>query len=75
MRRGGRPEVELLGQIDTTPPACNGSPLPPGEAPDKQPWPDQWLTAMNEVNPNVVVVLAGRWEVVDREYNGNGPTS
>ena len=25
---------------------------------------------MNEVKPNVVVLLAGRWEVVDREYQG-----
>ena len=26
--------------------------------------------AINEVKPNVVVLLAGRWEVVDREYRG-----
>ena len=25
---------------------------------------------MNAVKPNVVVLLAGRWEVVDREYQG-----
>ncbi len=25
---------------------------------------------MNEVKPNVVVLLAGRWEVADREYQG-----
>jgi hypothetical protein len=25
---------------------------------------------MNEVRPNVVVLLAGRWEVADREYQG-----
>ncbi len=64
------PEVELLGQIDATPPACNGSLLQPGEAATDRPWPYQWLSAMSEANPNVVVVLAGRWEVVDREYNG-----
>ena len=30
---------------------------------------------MAEVQPNVVVLLAGRWEVVDREYQGYGRTS
>ena len=64
------PAVQLLGQVDTTPSACNGSPLTPGEPPDEQPWQYQWLAAMGEVKPNVVVVLAGRWEVVDREYQG-----
>jgi peptidoglycan/LPS O-acetylase OafA/YrhL len=64
------PAVELLGAIDVTPPACNGTPLTPGEPASSQPWQDQWLTAMSTVHPNVVVVLAGRWEVVDREYKG-----
>ena len=64
------PEVELMGARDTTPSACNGSPLSSGEPLDQQPWPFQWLNAMNEVKPNVVVLLAGRWEVVDREYQG-----
>ncbi len=65
------PEVELMGTRDATPPACNGSPVQPGEPADQQPWDSQWLDAMNEVKPNVVVLLAGRWEVVDREYQGN----
>jgi peptidoglycan/LPS O-acetylase OafA/YrhL len=64
------PAVELLGAIDQTPPPCDGSPLTPGEPAASQPWQDQWLTAMSVVKPNVVVVLAGRWEVVDREYQG-----
>jgi lysophospholipase L1-like esterase len=64
------PEVDLLGTHDTTPQACNGSPLTPGEPADDRPWPYQWLDAMNEVKPNVVVLLAGRWEVADREYQG-----
>ena len=42
---------------------------PAGRRPT-QPWPNQWLTAINQVKPNVVVLLAGRWEVVDREYQG-----
>jgi hypothetical protein len=64
------PEVEDLGARDSTPSACNGSQLTPGEPVDQQPWPYQWLGAINTVHPNVVVVLAGRWEVVDREYQG-----
>ena len=64
------PEVELLGQHDATPAACNGSAYDPGEPAANQPWPYQWLSAMGEVHPNVVVLLAGRWEVVDREYQG-----
>jgi peptidoglycan/LPS O-acetylase OafA/YrhL len=64
------PEVELMGARDETPNACNGTPYSPGEPPAQQPWPDQWLSAIGEVKPNVVVLLAGRWEVVDREYQG-----
>ena len=64
------PEVQLMGTRDVVPPACDGSPLQPGESPDKRPWQYQWGDAINEVKPNVVVLLAGRWEVVDREYQG-----
>jgi peptidoglycan/LPS O-acetylase OafA/YrhL len=64
------PEVEVLGARDTTPSACNGSPYVPGEPSASQPWPYQWLNAMGETKPNVVVLLAGRWEVVNREYQG-----
>ena len=65
------PEVELMGARADTPPACNGSPPIAGEPADALPWPDQWAAAINEVKPNVVVLLAGRWEVVDREYRGS----
>ena len=64
------PEVELLGARGSTPPACNGSPLVAGSPSDSQPWPYQWLATLSEVRPNVAVLLAGRWEVVDREYQG-----
>ena len=64
------PEVEVMGARDATPPACDGSALTPGEPANKRPWPYQWLDAISVVHPNVVVVLAGRWEVVDREYQG-----
>ncbi len=64
------PEVQLMGTRDATPPACNGSSLYPGEPEASQPWQYQWLDAINVVKPNVAVLLAGRWEVVDREYQG-----
>jgi len=64
------PEVELMGSRDATPSACDGSPYTPGEPIADQPWQNQWTDSINSVEPNVVVLLAGRWEVVDREYNG-----
>jgi peptidoglycan/LPS O-acetylase OafA/YrhL len=64
------PEVQLMGARDSTPPACNGAPPVAGGTPTQMPWTQQWQEAMTEVKPNVVVLLAGRWEVVDREYQG-----
>jgi peptidoglycan/LPS O-acetylase OafA/YrhL len=64
------PAVELMGARDSTAMACNGTPFVPGSPLDKQPWPYQWLGYMAQAHPNVVVLLAGRWEVVDREYQG-----
>ncbi len=64
------PAVELMGTRDITPSACNGSALTPGEPIADQPWPYQWIDSIDSVKPNVVVLLAGRWEVVDREYQG-----
>jgi peptidoglycan/LPS O-acetylase OafA/YrhL len=65
------PEVELMGARDATPSACNGTPYSPGEPAAQQPWPNQWLSAITTVKPNVAVLLAGRWEVLDREYQGS----
>jgi len=64
------PAVELLGAHDATPSACDGSPYTPGEPAADQPWSYQWQAAINKAKPNVVVLLAGRWEVDDREYRG-----
>jgi peptidoglycan/LPS O-acetylase OafA/YrhL len=64
------PVVNSKGQRADTPPACDGAPATPGEPEGSQPWPTQWLDSINQVKPNVVVLLAGRWEVVDREYQG-----
>jgi peptidoglycan/LPS O-acetylase OafA/YrhL len=64
------PEVELMGVRDITSSACDGSPLVNGTKLNLQPWPYQWLNAMSVTRPNVVALLAGRWEVVNREYQG-----
>ena len=34
------------------------------------PWPQAWPRWLREVRPNVVVLLAGRWEVMDRLFRG-----
>ena len=64
------PAVESQGAQFRTPPMCDGSPAPPNTPLDDQPWPIQFEVGMYAVRPNVVVVLAGRWEDVDREYEG-----
>ena len=50
-------------------PACSGPPAPTDDPNLVTPWATQW-TQDRAVHPNVVVVGAGRWEVVDRLYQG-----
>jgi len=64
------PEVELMGERYTTTSVCDGTPYSPSEPLKQQPYPYQWLSAMGVTRPNVVVLLAGRWEDVNREYDG-----
>ncbi len=64
------PQVELMGTLYDTPMACGGTGVAAGGPAANAPWPTQWLASINFVKPNVVVLLAGRWEVVDREYQG-----
>jgi len=64
------PEVELMGTQYSPPAACDGAPTPAGAPANDQPWQTQWMAAIKDEKPNVVVLLAGRWEVVDREYKG-----
>ncbi len=64
------PEVELMGTQYSPPAACDGAPTPAAAPANDQPWQTQWMAAIRDEKPNVVVLLAGRWEVVDREYNG-----
>ncbi len=58
------PAVELLGAVDETPPACNGTPLTPGEPAASQPWQDQWLNSdVGRCSPtwSSYWPAAGRW--------------
>jgi peptidoglycan/LPS O-acetylase OafA/YrhL len=64
------PAMEVLGVRLQAPPMCDGSPAAPKAPLYNLPWPIQFEVGMYAVKPNVVVVLAGRWEVVDREYKG-----
>jgi hypothetical protein len=64
------PEVEVMGQRDSVGPACNGTTPAPGAPLGQQPWLVQWQHEIAQDHPNVVVLLAGRWEVLNREYQG-----
>jgi hypothetical protein len=64
------PGVRFGGKYYLDHSECNGAPVPRKEPLKKRPWPIQWKAALSKEHPNVAVVLAGRWEVVDRAYDG-----
>lgn len=64
------PEERLMGVPYYPKSDCNGSAATPGEPLSAQPLKEKWMSALAEYHPKVVVLLAGRWEVVDRVYNG-----
>ena len=39
-------------------------------SPPQQQWPDLWRAEIAKDSPNVVMILAGRWEVSNRTYDG-----
>jgi peptidoglycan/LPS O-acetylase OafA/YrhL len=39
-------------------------------SPESSQWPAQWAGNIAAFRPNVVMILAGRWEVMDREIDG-----
>jgi len=49
---------------------CRGTTPPPRTPLADQPWQVQWQSLLSTYHPNVGVLLAGRWETVDRQYNG-----
>ena len=63
-------EVQDMGAVDTVVPACGGPPAPNDPPSEVIPWATQWAEEIAQLHPNVVVEGAGRWEVVDRLYQG-----
>src|SRR5580698_6906915 len=64
------PEVQVMGALDSIVPACGGPPAPNDDLSLIIPWATQWAQEIAEIHPNVVVEGAGRWELVDRLYQG-----
>jgi peptidoglycan/LPS O-acetylase OafA/YrhL len=56
-------EFELKGVDAPMATACS-------DGPSDKLWPHLWLTDIANYKPNVVIILAGRWEVVNRTYDG-----
>jgi peptidoglycan/LPS O-acetylase OafA/YrhL len=56
-------QVQIQGVDDPSASECNGSR-------STQQWPQQWESWIQKFDPNVVMVLAGRWEVSNRTYHG-----
>jgi hypothetical protein len=46
-----------FGQVTNDPPACHG-------------WPQRWRHDVLRYDPDVAVLLVGRWELMDRVHNG-----
>ncbi|HTT87495.1 MAG TPA: SGNH/GDSL hydrolase family protein, partial [Acidimicrobiales bacterium] len=57
-------EFRLKGVDAPMPPACSG-------APSDDSWAQRWRTDIALYQPNVVIILVGRWEVADRTSNGS----
>jgi peptidoglycan/LPS O-acetylase OafA/YrhL len=58
-------QVEEKGVDTAMDPRCRG-----GSAPANTQWPDLWKADIAKDHPNVVMILAGRWEVSNRSYDG-----
>ncbi len=57
-------EYEAGGVTDVMVPPCNSSSPPSAQ------WPAQWKDDLDQFRPNVVMILAGRWEVMNRLIDG-----
>jgi hypothetical protein len=64
------PVVVVTGIYDPPPKPCLGNAPAPRAPVTSQPLPVQWKAALVANHPSVVVLLAGRWETVDRVYGG-----
>ncbi|GAY14524.1 membrane protein [Mycobacterium sp. shizuoka-1] len=41
------------------------------QKPECDTWPERWAQRIGHDRPDVVLMMVGRWEVVDRKWNGN----
>jgi hypothetical protein len=64
------PAVEYMGVRAIPAAICRGTAPAPGTPLDQRSVPDAWRHDIAVSHPNVVALLAGRWEVVDRQYQG-----
>ena len=62
------PIVVVTGIYDPPPLPCLGKTPDPDAPLTSQPLPVQWEAALVANHPNVVVLLAGRWETINRVY-------
>ena len=53
--RGG--PYRYFGAVEQQPPECDD-------------WPDEWARVVAETQPHVVLLVVGRWEVMDRTFEG-----
>src|ERR1700735_3483019 len=58
-------QVQEKGVDSAVDARCRG-----GSVPAKTQWPALWKADLAKDNPNVVMILAGRWEVSNRTYEG-----
>lgn len=79
-------QVRPTGKVSTVARPCNSSPAPPGTplvqhtadpyggmvtSPDAERWTAWYRHWVATFDPNVVILLAGRWEVVTRTFEGH----
>jgi hypothetical protein len=57
--------VQIQGKAEEVGSLCN-----PAAFPGKPQWPALWEKWISQFKPDVVVLLAGRWEVANRTYRG-----
>jgi hypothetical protein len=62
--------LEVSGVVGITAPACRQTTPIPDASFNNLPWPTQWQHWLSLHHPNVAVLLAGRWEMTNRVYNG-----
>jgi hypothetical protein len=62
--------IQVSGQVDVPAAACRQTTPIPGATFSALPWPTQWQHWLSLHHPNVAVLLAGRWEITNRVYDG-----